>query len=162
MPLQRMKRTMAETKSTDPVPAWRRSLPAVSAVGALFTTACCIGVPAAISITSAVGAGFLLQDRYLQPLLIVALLITIGASALTFSRHRNPVPLIITTLSALMLYWFIYHDYRVPAVWVGIAAMVAAQVWDVVAVRSCRRSYAGLGSSVISTPEPQPSRSSSR
>ena len=162
MPLRRMKGTMAETKSADPVPAWRRTLPTVSAVGALFTTACCIGVPAAVAITSAVGAGFLLQDRYLQPLLIVTLLVTIAASALTFSRHHNPVPLIITTLSALVLYWFIYHDYRVPVVWVGIAAMVTAQVWDVVAVRSCRLSYAGLGSSVISTPEPPPPRSSSR
>jgi hypothetical protein len=105
-------------------------------VATLFTTACCVGVPAAVSLVSAAGVGYLLTDRYLQPLLIIVLLITIGASALTFRRHRNAVPLIVTALSGGTVYWFIYRDYQVPIVWVGAAAMIAAQVWDVLAVRA--------------------------
>jgi uncharacterized membrane protein (UPF0136 family) len=128
---------MPETKSGDVLPAWRRWLPRAGALGALFTTACCIGLPAVVSLLSAVGAGVLLNDRYLQPLLVATLLITISASALTYWRHRNPMPLIVTTLSAALIYWFIYRDYRVPIVWVGAAALVGAQVWEVVAVRSC-------------------------
>ena len=150
---------MDVSRSADLLPAWRRWLPRVSALGALFTTACCIGVPAVISLASAVGAGFLLQDKYLQPLLILTLLLTIAASALTFARHRNPVPLMITAVSAVLVYWFIYRDYRVPLVWVGIAAMVGAQVWDVVAVRSCMLRYATPPRRVIKAGESPPSRS---
>ncbi len=60
-----------------------------------------------------------------------------GASSLPFWRHRNLAPLIITALSGAIVYWFIYRDYQVRIVSAGVAAMIAAQVWDVVAVRAC-------------------------
>ncbi len=128
---------MAENTTTYPLPAWRRWVPRVGAVGSLFTTACCIGLPAAVSLVSALGAGFLIQDKYLQPLLIAFLLITVAASALTYWSHRNPIPLIVTVLAGVVIYWFIYRDYRVTIVWMGAAGLVAAQVWDIVAVRTC-------------------------
>ena len=81
------------------VPAWRSWLPRLGTLAALATTACCVGLPAAVSLVSAVGAGFLLTDRYLQPLLIVFLLVTVGSSAVTFWRHSNPAPLIVTVAS---------------------------------------------------------------
>ena len=112
-------------------------LPRLGAVGALITTACCIGIPAVVSLASAVGAGFLIQDRYLQPLLIIMLAITVAASALTYSRHRNPFPVAITVVAALGIYWFIYRDYILPLVWIGAVGLVAAQVWDVIAIRTC-------------------------
>jgi hypothetical protein len=39
------------------------------ALAALFTTLCCLGFPALVGFLSALGAGFLLNDRYLEPLL---------------------------------------------------------------------------------------------
>lgn len=135
------------------LPAWRRWLPSLGMVAALLTTACCVGLPAVVSLMSAAGAGFLLTDRYLQPLLVIVLLITVGASALTFWRHRNPAPLIITAASGAIVYWFIYRSYLVPIVWVGVAAMIGAQVWDVLAVRACAvgRGPSGARTGVAST-----------
>ncbi len=127
----------AETKTTNPLPTWRRWVPRVGAVGSLITTACCIGLPAVVGLVSAIGAGFLIQDRYLQPLLITFLLLTVAASALTFWSHRNPFPLVVTGLAGVVIYWFIYSNYRVTIVWIGAAVLVAAQAWDVVAIRAC-------------------------
>jgi hypothetical protein len=41
----------------------------LAALAALFTTLCCLGFPALVGLLSALGAGFLLNDRYLEPLL---------------------------------------------------------------------------------------------
>ena len=116
----------------------------------LFTTACCIGLPAVVSLATALGAGFLLTDRYLQPLLTTLVLVTIAAGALTYRRHRNLAPLLVTVLSADAIYWFIYRDYRVQIVWVAALALIAAQVWDVLAVRACAvRAARSAGSSAV-------------
>jgi uncharacterized membrane protein (UPF0136 family) len=123
--------------TTRGLPTWRRWLPRAGALASLFTTACCVGLPAAVSLVSAIGAGFLTQDKYLQPLLIVFIVVTVVASALTYWQHRNPIPLIVTVVAGVTIYWFIYRDYRVTLVWIGAVAMIAAQVWDIVAVRAC-------------------------
>jgi hypothetical protein len=129
---------MSDETTQRPLPAWPRSLPRIGTVGTLFTTACCIGLPAVVSLVTAVGAGFLLTDRYLQPLLMALILVTVAASGLTYSRHRNLAPLIVTVLSGGAIYWFIYRDYRVQVVWVAALALIAAQVWDALACARVR------------------------
>src|SRR5437899_9384331 len=39
----------------------------LAALAALFTPLCCLGFPAQVGLLSALGAGFLLNDRYLEP-----------------------------------------------------------------------------------------------
>ncbi len=39
----------------------------LAALAALVTTLCCLGFPALVGLLSALGAGFLLNDRYLEP-----------------------------------------------------------------------------------------------
>jgi hypothetical protein len=88
---------------------------------------------------SALGVGFLVQDRYLAPALVALVGLTVAASALTFRRHGNPVPLAVTVLAGVSLYWDIYVHYNVTLVWVAAVALIAAQLWDVLAVRACSR-----------------------
>lgn len=49
----------------------------LAALAALFTTLCCLGFPALIGFIAVLGAGFLVSDRYLEPLLAVTLLLTL-------------------------------------------------------------------------------------
>ena len=61
-----------------------------------------------------------------------ALLFTALGSALTFSRHRNPGPLILTIATGLWIYAFTFV--------VGASShAAAAQVWDVLRMRTGRR-----------------------
>lgn len=156
-------------------PLWQRGLNWVSLVAAGFTALCCLGVSAALSLASAVGATFLTQDSSLQPILALTLAITVAGSALTFWRHRRPGPLVVTVLAAVLVYSVIFlvggshgaHSapstgdhmtdvmadhasghgglggWRLTFAWTGLAALVGAQVWDLVSVR--RRTKAAGG-----------------
>ncbi len=60
---------MMSTKSS----VAQRWLPRAGLLSAAFTTLCCLGISAALSLATAVGASFLTRDATLQPLLIVTL-----------------------------------------------------------------------------------------
>lgn len=138
-------------------------------VTAGFTTLCCLGVSAALSLATAVSATFLTRDSTLRPILAGTLAVTIAGSALTYWRHRRPGPLALTTLAAVWVYSIVFvvgggrggrgdaghgdhvveqaakqvgHGFtggRLALVWIGLAALVGAQVWDLVRVRRGRR-----------------------
>jgi hypothetical protein len=90
------------------VPLWHRGLTWAGLVGAGFTALCCLGVSAALSLASAVGATFLTQDSSLRPILAGTLALTVAGSALTYWRHRRPGPLILTALAAVWAYGVIF------------------------------------------------------
>ena len=148
------------------VSAWRRVFTWASLVAAGLTALCCLGVSAALSLASAVGATFLTKDSSLRPILAATLALTVAASALTFARHRRPGPLIVTALAAISVYTVIFvvgaggssgatamadqmtnhaaghgglGGGRLAVAWTGLAVLVAAQVWDVVSARRCAR-----------------------
>jgi len=140
----------------------QRWLRPASLAAAGFTTLCCLGVAAAVSLASSVGATFMTRDSSLKPLLAVTLTITVAVSALTFWRHRNPGPLLTTVLASLWIYGLVYvvgsgthgdHDTmhheaahtglssgRQSLVWLGLVALVAAQLWEVTRIKRRRRS----------------------
>lgn len=60
----------------------------LSALVALLTTLCCLGFPALVGDLAALGAGFFVSDRYLEPLLVVALLLTLLIAGLHLRRHH--------------------------------------------------------------------------
>lgn len=139
----------------------QRLLSAVGGVATAFTTACCLGVAAAVSFASSIGATFLTRDSSLRPALIVTLAVSTAGAALTYWRHRrNPIPLLLTVAAGVSIYslLFVYpnggamHDHMADAathvhqlstgrqtlVWAGLAVLVAAQVWDYLRVRRAR------------------------
>jgi len=136
------------------MPRWQRVLPGGAAVAAGFTTLCCLGVSAALSLTSAVGAGFFVKDAVLRPALVVTVVIAAAGSAFTFRRHRNPLPVLVTLAAGAWIYWFVFHatahaghgdrmgdNMAQPSnlVWIGLAALIGAQAYDVYrTTRACR------------------------
>ena len=142
---------------------WRRWVPAFGTLSATFTALCCLGISAALSLSTAVGATFLTRDSTLRPILAATLALTIAGSALTSWRTRRVGPLILTTLAAAWIYTFIFvtggthaghtpvdhmadnlvedvatqhghglSDGRMALVWVGLATLIGAQIWDFV------------------------------
>ena len=64
----------------------------LAALAAFVTTLCCVGFPALVGFLSALGAGFLLNDRYLEPGLSAMLLLTLLIVGLHLRRHHQPGP----------------------------------------------------------------------
>lgn len=122
------------------IPLWQRALPRAGALAAAFTTLCCLGLTAALSLASAAGATFLTEDATLRPLLAATILLTLAGSALTYRRHRNPMPLILTALAGAWVFVFIFmiSGAPQPVVWAGLAVFLGVQVWDLFLIRRCR------------------------
>jgi MerC mercury resistance protein len=103
--------TETEPRPVEPRPegrAWERWLPRASAVAAFLTTLCCLGLSAAISLATALGATFMTRDSSLRPILAVTLLITVAASVLTLRRHHNPLPLVLTVAAGALVFWTLF------------------------------------------------------
>ncbi len=61
-------------------------------IAAGFTALCCLGVAAALSLATSVGATFLTRDSSLRPLLTATVLLTALGSVLTFTLTATPAP----------------------------------------------------------------------
>jgi len=121
------------------------------AAAAAFTTLCCLGFTAALSLASAVGATFLTRDATLKPLLVATITLTLVGSALTYRRHRNPLPLILTALAGAWVFLFIFTIGGTPrpVVWAGLAVFLGVQVWDPILIRRCRTARPKFGETAV-------------
>lgn len=79
---------------------WRNSLDKIGIIGSFIAAACCLGLPAIVSIVTAVGLGFLIKDAVLLPLMIVFLALSILGLYLGFKVHGQPWPLILGSASS--------------------------------------------------------------
>jgi hypothetical protein len=130
----------------------------LAALAALFTTLCCLGFPALVGFLSALGAGFLLNDRYLEPGLSATLLLTLLIVGLHLRRHHQPGPFLLSLVAAGSVFFAIYGIGLLPHATGGdhmadgmaatptwspflaygaILVLLGAQVWDLWLYRRC-------------------------
>src|SRR5260221_10668744 len=143
---------------------WMRgSGSALACLAALVTTLCCLGFPALVGFLSALGAGFLLNDRYLEPLLAATLLLTLLIVGPHLRRHHQPGPFILSLVAAGSTFFAIYGTTVLPHASGGdhmadgmaatptwspflaygaILVLLGAQVWDLWLFRRCVRKTA--------------------
>src|SRR5215472_6778053 len=131
---------------------------ALAALAALVTTLCCLGFPALVGLLSALGAGFLLTDRYLEPLLAAMLLLSLLIAGLHLRRHQQVGPFLFSLVAAGSVFFAIYGTGLLPHASGGghmadgmaatptwspflaygaILVLLSAQVWDLWLYRRC-------------------------
>jgi len=98
--------------------------------GSLFTLQCCLGFGPLIALLSATGAGFIVREPVLAPLLVFFM--SLGTAGLWISRrrHRHWSPLLIHLLSAVTVLVFTFARFVVPLIWAGVAGLFTASIWD--------------------------------
>ena|SRR5712691_13445069 len=111
-----------------------RFLQSLGFLGSLIAAACCLGLPFIIAGVTTLGAGFLIQDRYLLPLLTVFLLISIVGTALSLRKHSRKSPLIVSVAGAALAFGGIL--LRPAIAYLGVALLLLASVLDLWAVRN--------------------------
>src|SRR5437899_8445992 len=92
----------------------RRGGSALAALAGLFPALCCLGFPALVGLLSALGAGFLLNGRYLEPLLAGTLLLSLLIAGLHLRRHHQPGPFILSLVAAGSVFFAIYGIGLLP------------------------------------------------
>ena len=118
-------------QTANPYGYWQRHLDKIGVGGSIFAALCCLGFPALLSLLSAIGLGFLINDAILLPLLIVFLLLTIAGLAMGMRQHRKPRALLLGIVSATALFVFIFAWFNMFLAVLSILGLVAASVQNV-------------------------------
>ncbi len=116
---------------------WKNQVDKIGVIGSFIAAACCLGLPAVLSILAAIGLGFIVNDAVLLPLLIFFLVVTLVGLWFGYRVHRRWLPLILAGMSATLIYVFIFVR-TVPAVaYLGIAGLVVASLLNIIQRRKC-------------------------
>jgi len=99
--------------------------------GSLFAALCCLGFPALLSMLSAVGLGFLINDAVLLPFLVVFLAFTLYGLYRGYQKHGRAGAVILGGASAVALLVFLLVFFSSPLAYLSIAGLVAASVLNV-------------------------------
>ncbi len=93
-----------------------------------FAALCCAGAPGALGLLSAVGAGFLINDLILLPLLAAALGVAIWALIQGARRKGDRRPLWLGIAAAVGMAAGIFAGPWL--IWPAAALLVGASVWN--------------------------------
>ena len=108
-----------------------KNLDKIGALGSVFTALCCLGIPALLSILSAVGLGFIINDAILLPLLVVFLVVTVLGLISGKHRHGKPWAPVLGVISGLVILAFLFVHFDQTLVQVGIAGLIASSLLNV-------------------------------
>ena len=104
----------------------------VGLAGSFFSLLCCLGFGPLITLLLAAGAGFLINDAVLAPLLAGFLVLGGIGLGITYRRHHRAVPMIVHIISAVILFVFTFVHFVAPLAGLAVAGLVAASVFDFV------------------------------
>jgi mercuric ion transport protein len=110
---------------------WKRHTDKVGVVGSILAALCCLGVPAVLSISSAIGLGFLINDAVLLPLLVVFLIVTLVGLYLGVRHHGSWLAFVIGLISAGSVFIFIVVAFNKLLASMSVAGLVIASVLNV-------------------------------
>jgi len=117
--------------------SWKHHLDKVGVVGSFIAAACCLGLPAVLSIVAAIGLGFIINDAILLPLMIVFLVVALIGLLFGYRVHRRPGPLAIDVVSAVAIYFFIFVRTVSLAAHLAITGLIVASVLNIMLRRKC-------------------------
>src|SRR5579884_2789044 len=107
----------------------------MGSLGSIFASLCCIGTPALLALLSSIGAGFLISDKILIPLLVVFLGISVWGVYKSSKSHGRKGSLILIVISAIVVFAAIW--FSKPLVYIGLVGLIATSVWDIYLKKTC-------------------------
>ena len=110
---------------------WKRHTDKVGVVGSVFSALCCLGFPALLSILSAIGLGFLINDAVLLPLLTVFLFVTLIGLGLGMREHHRASAMILGIITAFGVFIFIFVAFNKVLAAISIIGLVIASFLNV-------------------------------
>lgn len=99
-----------------------------STLGAAFAAACCLGVTAALSVLTAIGAGFLVNDAFLIPLYVLLLALSLWLLYRSAKAHGGLAPFWLGLAGAAFALAGLWISPIM--VYAGLFAIVAGNVGD--------------------------------
>jgi mercuric ion transport protein len=107
---------------------WKEHLDKAGIVGSFLAAACCLGLPVILSLVTALGLGFLINDSVLKPLMIVFLGLTLAGQFSGYLVHRRLWPMLLAGVCAVAAYLFVFVRAWKAAAYLAILGLVAASI----------------------------------
>lgn len=103
----------------------------VGGVGVLACVLCCVSIPSVVAAISALGLGFLRNDRLFLPAEAVSLIILLYSFARSRAGHRRIGPMLIGLGAATWMYFGLLTPAPLGTVAAlsGAVAVVATVIW---------------------------------
>lgn len=114
-----------------------------STFGAGLAAACCLGLTAAISALTAIGAGFLINDAVLIPLYLALLALSVWLLYRSAKAHASLGPFWLGLAGAVVAFAGLWIGSIL--VYVGLLAIVAGNIGDFVKARQRGARLRGRG-----------------
>ena len=109
----------------------------IGVLGSIFSTLCCLGFPAIISLLTAIGAGFLINDAILVPFLIISLVIAIIGIFISWLRHKKTFPFILAIISSVVIFVFLFVVYAKVLIYAGLIGLVVSSIFSSLCIKKC-------------------------
>ncbi len=122
-------RNSARNNGTGGLRSWLTVLPAIG-VAMLPKLACPACWPAYAGLLSSIGLGFLTQTAYLLPLTATFLIVAVGALGFRARKRHGFGPFVTGLAAALIVIVGKFQFESDPAMYGGIALLIAASVWN--------------------------------
>ena len=112
--------------------SWRSTLAVAPGLGAALvpTTLCPICWPALGGVLSSLGIGFVMDGRWVLPATIPLLMLAVGALAFRAPARRGYAPFGLGVVAAMIVAVSKFIIQNNTAMYVGLALLVAASVWN--------------------------------
>jgi hypothetical protein len=122
-------RNIAGSKGAGSLRSWLAVLPAIG-VAMLPKLACPACWPVYAGLLSSIGLGFLMQTAYLLPLTAAFLIMAVGALGFRARKRHGFWPFATGLAAALLVIVGKFQFESDPAMYGGIALLIAASVWN--------------------------------
>ncbi|MCH8047976.1 MAG: hypothetical protein IID44_30135 [Planctomycetes bacterium] len=93
-------------------------------------------LPAYAGLLGSMGLAFLLQNVYLLPITVVAMVVVVGALGFRANRRRGYGPLVLGVVAASLLLVGKFALDMAPMLYAGIVLLIVASVWNSWPVRA--------------------------
>ena len=108
----------------------KKDLSWIGSATSLLAVAACYGTLAAVSLLSLIGINLEIEESVMVKLVSGLLVLALAGMAYSFSKHRNPGPLMLSIAAAALLLWVFFGTYSKPLEMLGFVLLILASIWD--------------------------------
>jgi mercuric ion transport protein len=98
-------------------------------LGSVFAALCCIGFPVLVGLLGTIGAGFLINDKFLFPLLALSLSLSLYGLISAYKKRHHLWPLILGIMGGAIIFPSIF--YWSAGVYIGLMALLLATIKNI-------------------------------
>ncbi|GKT12326.1 MAG: hypothetical protein ISEC1_P1304 [Thiomicrorhabdus sp.] len=102
----------------------------LGSIASIFAVVACYGTLASVALLSLVGISVEIDERLMINIVTLLLIIALSGMVYSWHLHRNILPLLLSLLAAIILFWVFYGRYTKELEILGFVLLIIASIVD--------------------------------